>query len=127
MVKIGEKQQAWPEASRILRNGRAEGRGEKTANQGGRFPRPYSDSWYKGKVKVHILPKLGSSDHRTIIYAELDLGLVGIEEPPKQRKVLHWGKARWGELKKEVKKTDFNFEGLGVQEAVDTVTAKLQE
>ena len=29
--------------------------------------------------KVHILPKLGSSDHRTI-YAELDLGLVGIEE-----------------------------------------------
>ena len=56
-----------------------------------------------GDGKVHILPKLGSSDHRTI-YAELDLGLVGIEEPPKQRKVFHWGKARWGELKKEVKK-----------------------
>ena len=53
-----------------------------------------------GEGKVHILPKLGSSDHRTI-YAELDLGLVGIEEPPKQRKVFHWGKARWGELKKK--------------------------
>ncbi|CAN0031415.1 unnamed protein product, partial [Heterosigma akashiwo] len=52
-----------------------------------------------GHGRVHILPKLGSSDHRTI-YAELDLGLVGIEEPSKQRKVFHWGKARWGELKK---------------------------
>ena len=79
-----------------------------------------------GDGKVHFLPKHGSSDHR-IIYAELDLGLVGIEEPPKHRKVFQWGKTRWGELKKEAKITDFNFEGLGVQEAVDTVTAKLQE
>ena len=77
-----------------------------------------------GDGKVHILPKLGPSDHRTI-YAEHDLGLVEIEEPPKQRTAFNWRKARWGELKKMMRRTTFNFEGLGVQEAVDTVTAKL--
>jgi len=71
-------------------------------------------------------PKLEQSDHSTI-YAELDLGLEGIEEPPEHRKVHNWGKPRWGELRDEVKKTNFDFEGLGVQEAVDMVVAKLQE